>query len=220
MINFIASLPGNTLEELDVSENPLESKGTQILANRLIKDFQSLKMLNLSKCNIDCPRLLTAIEQSSKRGQLALEEINLSYNKMTQQDGLILSRILASTGTCAALGLAGRGLAGQTIAACLASLLSNESLQFYARLDISDNNIGSEAAIMFASIFVLTDRIMSLKMNNCELAHEGLGYILMSLLTQPRLKLLECDCNVKRSQWNSGKYHVCSQVDMIQSVAE
>merc|ERR1712173_258360 len=36
----------------------------------------------------------------------------------------------------------------------------------------------------------------------------GLGYILMSLLTQPRLKLLECDCNVKRSQWNSGKYHV------------
>merc|ERR1712130_630215 len=29
----------------------------------------------------------------------------------------------------------------------------------------------------------------------------------MSLLTQPRLKLLECDCNVKRSQWNSGKYH-------------
>jgi len=58
------------------------------------------------------------------------------------------------------------------------------------------------------SIFILTDRVMSLKMNNCELTHEGLGYILMSLLTQPRLKLLECDCNVKRSQWNSGKYHV------------
>eukprot|EP00488_Nonionellina_sp_1-RS-2012_P003972 TRINITY_DN8808_c0_g1_i1.p1 TRINITY_DN8808_c0_g1~~TRINITY_DN8808_c0_g1_i1.p1 ORF type:complete len:235 (+),score=79.64 TRINITY_DN8808_c0_g1_i1:137-841(+) len=127
---------------------------------------------------------------------------------MTQQDGLILSRILANTGTCAALGLAGCGLSGTTIAACSASLLSNEDLQFYARLDVSDNNIGCDAAIMFASIFVLTDRIMSLKLNNCDLTHEGMGYVLMSLLTQPRLKLLEVDYNCKRSQWNSGKYHV------------
>ena len=227
------------MEELDISENPLDSKGTHMLANRLIKDFHSLKMLNLEKCNIDCPRLLTAIEQASKKGMklssacsylsilpltcvsnigsLRLEELNLSYNKMTQQDGLILSRILASTGTCAALGLAGCGLAGQTIAACLASLLSNESLQFYARLDVSDNNIGCEAAIMFASIFVLTDRIMSLKLNNCDLTHEGMGYILMSLLTQPRLKLLETDYNCKRSQWNSGKYHVN---DMLRKLLE
>ena len=56
------------LEELDISENPLDSKGTHMLANRLIKDFHSLKMLNLEKCNIDCPRLLTAIEQASKKG--------------------------------------------------------------------------------------------------------------------------------------------------------
>jgi len=194
--------------ELDISENPLDGRGTVMLATRLTKDFKNLKMLNLSKCNIDCPVLLKAIEHAAKNGTLQLEEINLSYNKMTQQDGLVLSRILANTGTCAALGLAGCGLSGPTVAACLASVLSNENLQFYARLDLSDNNIGCDAAIMFASIFVLTDRIMSLKVNNCDLTHEGMGYTLMSLLTQPRLKELEMDFNCKRSQWNSGKYHV------------
>jgi len=226
MINFIQSLPGNAggssgaagaggLDELDISDNPLESKGTRILASRLIKDFHSLKMLNVERCSIECPQLLTAIETASTKGTLRLEELNLSYNKMTQQDGLILSRILAKTGTCAALGLAGCGLSGNTIAACLAALLSNDSLQFYARLDVSDNNVGCEAAIMFASIFVLTDRIMSLKLNNCDLTHEGMGYVLMSLLTQPRLKLLEVDCNCKRTEWNSGKYHVASMLSKL-----
>ena len=58
------------LEELDISENPLDSKGTHMLANRLIRDFHNLKMLNLEKCNVDCPRLLTAIEQASKKGMI------------------------------------------------------------------------------------------------------------------------------------------------------
>ena len=114
MIGFIQSLNAN-LEELDISENPLDQKGTVMLAQRMTKDFKHLKMLNLSKCNVDCPTLLKAIEHASKNGTLQLEEINLSYNKMTQQDGLVLSRILANTGTCAALGLAGCGLSGPTV---------------------------------------------------------------------------------------------------------
>jgi len=211
MVVFLRSLPGD-LEELDISDNLLETKGTMMLATRLMKDFQSLKMLNVERCNIDCRCLLNAIDQASTKGTLALQELVLSYNKMTTQNGLELSRILAETGTCASLGLAGCGLSGPTIASCLAALLSNESLKYYVRLDISDNNIGCDAAIMFASIFVFTDRIMSLKLNNCELSHEGMGYILHSLLTQPRLKLLEMDCNCKRTEWNSGKYQVSAML--------
>merc|ERR1719361_3199797 len=38
---------------------------------------------------------------------------------------------------------------------------------------------------------------MSLKLNNCDLTHEGMGYVLMALLTQPRLKLLEKCLNLE-----------------------
>ena len=59
---------------------------------------------------------------------------------MIQQDGLILSRILANIGHCASLNIAGCGLRGQTIASCLASLLSNENLRFYVLIYIKKNN--------------------------------------------------------------------------------
>ncbi len=104
--------------------------------------------------------------------------------------------------------MAGCGLTGHTISALAASLLVNEKLKFYVRIDASDNNIGVEGAIMLSSIFVMCDRIMQLKLNNCHLTHEGMGYMLKSLESQPRLRILEMDNNCKREEWNTGKYHV------------
>lgn len=204
-----SSQNGGKLSELDLSSNPLGQRGTATLSNRIAKnEFSHLKNLALAKCNVDMPKLLAALEKAQKTDGLNLEELDVSYNKMSSQDGLKLSKILATSGTCAALSVAGCKLNGPTIAACIASLLSNEELQFYVRINASDNNIGCEAAIMIASVFIYCDRIMSVQFNNCDLEHEGMGYILYSLTNHPRLKMLELDCNCKRDQWNQGKHHV------------
>mmetsp|Transcript_64022 Transcript_64022/g.78304 ORF Transcript_64022/g.78304 Transcript_64022/m.78304 type:complete len:760 (+) Transcript_64022:90-2369(+) len=208
VVNLISSIK-NQLTELDLSYNPLGQRGTQTLANKISKkEFSNLRILALSKCNVDMPRLLTALDSAQKKDNLNLEELDVSYNKMSSQDGLILSKILAHSGTCASLSVAGCKLNGATIAACIAAMLSNEELQFYCRINASDNNIGCEAAIMIASVFIYCDRIMSVQFNNCDLTHEGMGYILYSLTNHPRLKMLELECNCKRDQWNQGKFHV------------
>jgi hypothetical protein len=54
----------------------------------------------------------------------------------------------------------------------------------------------------------MCDRVMSLKLNNCELGHEGMGYILFALENQPNLRLLELENNCKKAEWNNGLHAV------------
>ena len=86
---------GAGIIELDLSGNPLDSKGTQMLCNRIIKDFKDLRVLKLARCNCDIPRLIHTLNEAQQNSKLELEELDLSGNKMTQKDGLLLSGFLA-----------------------------------------------------------------------------------------------------------------------------
>jgi Ran GTPase-activating protein (RanGAP) involved in mRNA processing and transport len=202
---------GKGLVELDLSANPLGKKGTERLAKRIANgDFPDLKTLRLQRCQLHVPKLLSGIELAQKKGSVQLEELSISFNKMTAADGLILSRIIAHAGSTVHLEVAGCGLEGSVVASLVASLMLNDKLEYYVVLDASMNPIGGEGAIMIASIIHSTDRIMSMKLNDCSCTHEGIGYLLKALEHQPRLRQLELDNNVKRSEWDTGR-HLVSQ---------
>ncbi|ETO09812.1 leucine-rich repeat-containing protein [Reticulomyxa filosa] len=227
---------GSGLTELDLSDNPLESRGTQALASRLATDFPDLKVLRLANCHIDVPRLLSAIEQAPKKNLSAWRswiypEINVlrkmdlfclelwpSYTQFfllyclkeekerergedihesmdREKKGYNLMSMYI-TYMCVRMGLN------------VAASLVNDQMKYYVQLEASDNDIGPEGAIMIASILRMTDRVMTLKLNNCDMGHEGMGYVIKSLENQPYLRTLELNNNCKREQWTVGKYRV------------
>jgi len=201
---LIQLLPKHTpLRKLNFSRNELGSKGTRALTTRFAKD-QDLHDLKLSGCNIDMDELLNGMKNSF----LCVKSLDLTNNSISEDQGLQLSSLVARRKCLVDIAFVNCALEGLTIASICASMLKKPQCSGPVSIDLSSNNIGTETAILIASILAQSDRLEALKLNYCELGFEGLTYILQYCPYHPDLKILQFNRNVRTDEWRRGQHGI------------
>jgi len=205
---LLAALPRATpLRRLDLSRNDLGSKGTKALVSRFNKD-QDLHTLCLDGCNLDADELLN----NMKNTFLCLKSLDLSNNSFSQEQGLQLSSLAARRKSLTEIIFVKCSLEDLTIAAICASMLKKSQCEEFVKINLSQNLVGVETAVLIASVMAQsekhTSRLEELKLNYCELGHEGMGYILRYCTNHPNLKVLQLNRNVRIDDWDKGQHSV------------
>jgi len=227
---------GKGIRELDLSGTRISQKMVGALQKRLCNDFLELKVLRLRECTGKkalVESLILAIEATAGK----LVELDLSRVPMSSSLGLLLARALNKV-PVKTLRVAGCGLKAPEICAMLATLFHSHRrrgvtagnregdngvpIPTYYRIDISNNNIGSEGGIEVASLIDYISVIKEFRINGCNLGYEGTAYIAHALgsspLAQTSLEIADLSANVAAGDFmQSGKYSLSIELGNLAS---
>nr|XP_035939536.1 ribonuclease inhibitor isoform X1 [Halichoerus grypus] len=166
--DVLRSLP--TLRELQLSDNPLEDAGLQLLCRGLLDPLCHLEKLQLEYCHLtaaSCEALASAL-----RAKRRFRELAVSNNEVGEAGVRLLCRGLADSACqLEALKLENCGLTAASCEDLCGLLASKPSLQ---ELDLGDNKLGDQGiATLCASLLQPSCQIRVLWLWECDITTAG-----------------------------------------------
>eukprot|EP00592_Proboscia_alata_P003522 CAMPEP_0194373076 /NCGR_PEP_ID=MMETSP0174-20130528/21500_1 /TAXON_ID=216777 /ORGANISM="Proboscia alata, Strain PI-D3" /LENGTH=481 /DNA_ID=CAMNT_0039151953 /DNA_START=54 /DNA_END=1499 /DNA_ORIENTATION=- len=191
---------GSNLDEVDLSDNAMGSKGISACSSVLQGQTSSLKRLSMCNNGLSADSMdevadiLTGVsgdnhENSENASCICdnLTKINF-YNNMSGDGGCkAFARILKKCGSSKALSdirfsgtRAGRP-GSLHVSEALKSIADSGSLEKLTRLDLADNTFGTEGAANLSSVFSKCPHLTYVNLRDCILNDEGANAICKSL---------------------------------------
>ncbi|XP_033095371.1 NACHT, LRR and PYD domains-containing protein 3-like [Anneissia japonica] len=156
------------LSQLDISKNNLSNIDGSLFASLFISP--ELNMLDLIGCTLSGDIINDMIRECSSRGvKLELETLNISNNYLCNIDGSSLASLFI-TPTLNMLGLSNCTLSGDIINDMIRECSSRGVKLELEKLNISNNNLSNIDGSSFASLFIITPKLIMLNLANCTLS--------------------------------------------------
>ncbi|CAF0870156.1 unnamed protein product [Adineta steineri] len=177
-----------TIEELDISKNPIKTDGLEILSLLFMNDemkMSIIKKLNLSSCELidsDGPILKKII-----KGGDMLQELYLSGNQLSTITCKNIGLVLKDAPELKILDLSWNMIRHNDIRPICNSLKDNQSLE---RFDLMMNGLENQGAILIGNMLANNDILIELNLSNNRIEKDGADIFASKLEMNRKLKKL------------------------------
>jgi len=137
---------------------------------------------------------LVSLVQNLAKSCPRLASLDVSRNKLKKEDCTAVSKFLNNATSLTELNLSGTKFPIDS----LKDLLTSSARESELKLDLSDNNLGTQGAAIIASL-PFKMNIHSLNLSDNELGDEGIAVLAEGLCSNTTLKALVLDRNFKQS---------------------
>ncbi|XP_071952095.1 uncharacterized protein [Antedon mediterranea] len=188
------------LQVLNISNNNLDSIDGTLLGSLMIMSPR-MYWLEMSNCNLSGDAVNDMIRECSNKGvKLALEQLRINDNNLSNVDGSLLGSLMIMSPIMCWLKMSNCNLSGDVFNDMIREC-SNRGVQLaLEQLRINDNNLSNVDGSLLGSLFILSPELKKFKMNNCKLSGDVMNDMIKECLNSgvqlPLASLLISDNNL------------------------
>ncbi|XP_009910558.2 leucine-rich repeat-containing protein 74A [Haliaeetus albicilla] len=180
----------SSLQELNMSNNHLDTAGAEAFASLLLDNMSYLHTLQLSGNNFG--EETAAYFAEALMGNYQVKELDLSHNEFSEKGGQLLGQMLASNTALEILDLSWNHLRRKGTVALGTGLRGNGALKI---LNLSWNGIGNEGALALGEALKVNNVLVHLDISNNQINDEGAKKLCRGLEVNGKLKILKMASN-------------------------
>lgn len=200
----------NTLQQLIISGNTLDTEGSSSLASWLANP-NKLQLLNIANTNANLETIMPALV----RGCNEIRTINISGNKLSKKATQSVVQFFQSTDSLNSLNLDNTSLGAGEMVLIIEAIGSNAYLQSF-EISMAGNRLGTMAAKQI-SVFNSATNITFLNISNNDFSDEAMIDICNTLSKSNSLNTLDISCNFSVKPSKSRNQSIESVIDLISS---